>query len=319
MARKKAKNSYQASYEKIALKRRLKNYARRFYKISFIVVVVVLVSVGVWLWHFDAPKTYMASLQDSFFKLTAKTGLRLEHVSFEGNKYTGQEELAEQLGVGYGLPILSLDLESLRQEIKKQPWVKDAQVQRILPSNIKVVIVERKPIAVWELGKKYYLIDSDGVNLTEIDSPDVLPFPLVIGAGANKEATRMFAVLSHEKKLYEQVASASLMGGRRWNVELNNGIEVMLPADNMSDAWSELARMDENERILSRQIKSVDMRLKDRIYIRPIEGEVVKGVLRNKSAFNGSQFMVRSSQLVYNTANRELRTANESGVRYGTA
>ncbi len=77
MAAKKPKNSYQESYEKIALKRRLKNYARRFYRVSFIVTVVFILSVGVWFYHFDKPKTYLQSIKDSMYKVTAKTGLRL--------------------------------------------------------------------------------------------------------------------------------------------------------------------------------------------------------------------------------------------------
>jgi cell division protein FtsQ len=278
--------SYQDSCEKLAWKRRTKIYARRFYRIGFIFAVLFITSVSIWLLNNDTPKTYTDFVAERFFNLTASTGLRFETVKFEGNKYSGEAELAKALGLSddkIGSPILGFDLQQLRQKVKQEGWVKDAQVQRILPSNIKITITERKPIAIWQHGKKYYLIDSDGVNLTEVDSPDVLPFPLIIGDGANKEAARVFAVLGHEKKLYQQVQSAALMGERRWNVLFTNGIEVLLPADDLSGAWSRLAAMEQQEHILERQIKSIDLRLKDRIYIKTLEGDVVKNSLRSKN------------------------------------
>ncbi len=284
MASRRKRISYQDNCEKIALRRRLKIYGRRFYRIGFICVIFLLASLGFWFFKSDTPKTYAGFVSDRFLNITAKTGLKLERVSFEGNKYTGQEELAENLDLEYGKPILSFDLQKLRDEVKKQAWVKDAQVQRVLPSNLKIVITERKPIAIWQSGKKYFLIDSEGVRLTEVDSPDVLPFPLVVGDGANKEASHVFAVLGHEKKLFEQVQAAVMMGGRRWNILFNNGIEVMLPADNMEEAWEKLAKLDAQEQILERQIKSIDLRLPDRIYIKTLQGDVIKNSIRSRSA-----------------------------------
>ncbi len=283
--RKKSRKSYQDKCEQLVFRRKARVYARRFYRIGFVAVVLFICTFTLWLFNSSTPRSYMQSVSDNIINLTAKTGLRLERVTFEGNKYTGQEELADQLELTYGKPILGLDLEELRMDIKKQSWVKDAEVRRVLPSNIKITIDERKPIAIWQLGKKFNLIDSDGVVLTEVDSPDVLPFPLIIGEGANKEAASIFATLAHEKKLYQQVASAALMGERRWNILFNNGIEVMLPAQNMDEAWSHLAEMDKNEHILNRQIKSIDLRLKDRIYIKTLEGDTtVKTSMRSKSA-----------------------------------
>lgn len=276
MPPRKKRKSYQDKCEQLAFRRKAKIYARRFYHIGFVGVVLFIVTFTLWIFNSDTPKTYVQSVGDNIINLTAKTGLRLEHVSFDGNKYTGQDELAEALNLTYGRPLLGLDLEELREEIKKQSWVKEAEVRRVLPSNLKITINERKPIAIWQIGKKYNLIDSDGVVLTEVDSPDVLPFPLIIGPGANKQAASIFAILAHEKKLYKQVQSAAMMGERRWNVLFNNGIEVMLPAENMAEAWAKLADMDDKERILNRQIKSIDLRMPDRIYIKPIENETQK-------------------------------------------
>ena len=282
--------SYNDKCEQLAFRRRARVYARRFYRIGFIAAVFFIGTFAFWLFNSDSSKTYVQSISDNIFNLTAKTGLKLEHVDFVGLNYTGKEDLAMQLNLGVNRPILGLNLEDLRTQIKKENWVKDAQVQRVLPSNLKITIEERKPIAIWQLGKKYSLIDSDGVVLQDVDSPDVLPFPLIIGPGANKEAANIFATLAHEKRLYEQVQSAALMGERRWNILFNNGIEVMLPANNMEQAWSHLAEMDQSEHILSRQIKSIDMRMADRIYIKPLENDTVENLDAGARARNGTSF-----------------------------
>jgi cell division protein FtsQ len=280
----KKKKSYQESCEQLAFMRRMRIWSRRAYKLSFIAAVILLVAFGFYVYNYDKNQTFLTFFRTAYYNLTAKTGLRLERVTFEGDKYLGQEELVETLGLLPDKPILAFNLEELRSEIKKESWVQDAQVQRKLPSRINIIINERKPIAIWFYNEKYYLIDGEGVVLTEVDSPDVLPFPMVAGEQANTEAEKIFALLSKQKPLFDQMQSAERMGERRWNIIFMNGIEVMLPEKNMDIAWEKLAQMQQQNQVLERQIKSIDLRLPDRIYIKTLDGKVIKNVYRSNNA-----------------------------------
>ena len=254
------------------------------YKISFGIALVFIFMIGFYVYNYDKNKTFINFFRDEFYEVAGNAGFKLERVTFEGDRYLGQEELVEALGLTYGKPILAFKLEDLRTEILKESWVKDAQVQRKLPSRINIVINERKPIAIWFVQKHYFLIDADGAVLTQVDSPDVLPFPLVAGEGANTEASKIFKILGSKKNLFDQVQSAERMGERRWNVIFMNGIEVMLPESNLDSAWDKLAQLNSEKQILNRQIKSIDLRLPDRIYIKTIEGKVIQNSFGNNNS-----------------------------------
>ena len=54
--------------------------------------------------------------------------------------------------------ILLCDLEALRTQVRRLAWVKDASVQKVFPSGLRITVVERTPFA---------LLDRDGLRLAD--------------------------------------------------------------------------------------------------------------------------------------------------------
>ena len=76
-------------------------------------------------------------------------------------------------------------------------------------------------------------------------------------------------MLNQEPRLARQVISAVRVGKRRWNVEFRNGIQVRLPEADPHSAWRRLARLDARHQLLARDVRMIDMRLPDRLILRP--------------------------------------------------
>ena len=265
------RKTYNQNCAKLALTRKIRRTLQKYYKLTFILTLAFLGFISVWMAKEDDSKNVVEYAQSKFYLLTASAGLRLESVTFDGDKYLGQNQLIQELGLLEGTPILSFDLDKLRDEIKQRNWVKEASLHRKLPSTLEIRISEREPVAVWQYKHELNLIDEDGVVLTKLDSADGLPFPLIVGEGANKDAKRIFGMLSKEKMLYDRVQAAVRLGDRRWNIVFMNGIEVMLPEDKADEAWKKLARMQMEKQVLDRSIKAIDFRIQDRVYIRANE------------------------------------------------
>lgn len=272
MVRQKRKN-YQDNCKKLAFWRKLRGTLQRSYTLTFFGFVLIFSMFAIWLYKDDDSQTLTEVIADNFYELLAEGGFKLELVTFEGDKYIGQAQLVEELELFDGTPIFALDLEELRKEIKTRNWVKDAQIRRELPSKLKIKISERQPLAVWQFQRKLYLIDEDGVVLTDLDGAEGLPFPLIVGEGANTKASQIFALLKKEKTLYSRVHAAIRLNDRRWNVSFMNGIEVMLPEENLEEAWKKLARLQMEKQVLDREVKAIDLRMPDRIYIRTVDGK----------------------------------------------
>lgn len=280
----KRSRSYIENYEKVAAKRRNRNRMRRAYKIAVPGLFAFVILIAVWASYAEGENRFVNFFSRNAQNTAGDMGFKLEKVTFEGEKFIGQENLVEKLGLLYDTPILALDLDKLRGQVMQDNWVKDATIKRILPSEIKISITERKPLAIWEYKKKYYVIDDEGKQLTTVDSPDVLTLPMVVGEGANDKVKDLFTLLQTEKDMFDLVQAAVRMGNRRWNIVFINGIEVMMPETDTDEAWHKLAELNKDKHILDRAIKSIDLRLPDRIYIRTLTGEVITGSQLGKAS-----------------------------------
>jgi cell division protein FtsQ len=68
-------------------------------------------------------------------------------------------------------------------------------------------------------------------------------------------------------KIREQVRAIVLVGSRRWNLRLTNGMDIRLPEANVEKALATLTKLDNDEQLLSRDIVAIDLRLPDRLTV----------------------------------------------------
>ena len=68
-------------------------------------------------------------------------------------------------GEDIGRNIFFVPLSERRRELEKIPWVEQATVMRLLPDQIRIAVVERKPVAFTRTGEQIGLVDANGVLL----------------------------------------------------------------------------------------------------------------------------------------------------------
>ena len=64
------------------------------------------------------------------------------------------------------------------------------------------------------------------------------------------------------------VHASVLVGERRWNLRLNNGIDVRLPESDVAPALERLVVLDNEKNLITRDIVAIDLRLPDRVTVR---------------------------------------------------
>ncbi len=211
-----------------------------------------------------------SSLRERVGDVAAGMGLRISNVIVEGRTKTPEPMLRAALGIRPGKPILSYSLAEARQRLESIKWVETATVERRLPATIVVRLVERRPFAVWQSEGKFLLVDRDGDIVAD---SDVAAFsgqlPLVVGPGAPAAAAALMDVLATHPDLHKRVVAAVRVGERRWNLRMNNGADVMLPEGAEVQALAKLAELQASHALLDRPLAVVDLRLPDRLVVRP--------------------------------------------------
>ena len=159
-------------------------------------------------------------------------------------------------------PQALVDAASIRERLLRFGWVKDARVLHRLPDTLVIDIVERKPAALWQSQGQLALIDSEGVVLDRVPVNQMPDLPLLIGAGANAQEEELSSLMASVPTLKPQLASATWVGGRRWDLNFQSGETVSLPEGDR-DAREALTKFAENDRksgLLGRGIPRYDLR-----------------------------------------------------------
>lgn len=235
------------------------------------VAFVVLTGAGWWFHHsgrYDAfVKSTQAKYEREVYDLSESLGLQVAQVYLEGRERMPKEEAMLAIGVVAGDPILAINVNEVKERLEETRWVESAEVQRALPNALHVRIVERKPVALWQKKGELQLIDKNGAVIEGEDISSYSYLPVIVGENAPQHAYALIEMLSATPDLFAEVSSAIRVGDRRWNVRFYDGKEVMLPEEHPEKAWKQLASLNREQSLLKRDIKRVDLRYGERVYV----------------------------------------------------
>jgi cell division protein FtsQ len=227
------------------------------------------IGVPVWLWQSGWISKTTTALWNDAIKQSVEMGLSVEEVQLEGRHHASKAELIKTLRLRRGDPILTYDLVTARQRLLALPWVREASVSRRLPNMIQISIKEREPLALWQRRGRLSLVDNHGVVVTKHNLSRFRNLVIIVGKDAPRHAATLFAMLDSEPALARKVTAAVRVGARRWNVRLKPGIRIQLPETDPHLAWHRLARMNQQHKLLSRDVKTIDLRLPDKLIVEP--------------------------------------------------
>ncbi len=227
-----------------------------------------LVTVFAGLFSGGHVSAALAGVQGAAESAMASAGLTVQAVTLEGRNETAQREIVRMLGIKRGDLMLYVDVDEARARIEALPWVKSAEVRRVWPDRIQVRIVERSPVAVWQKDGATTVIDIEGKPIPGEDPSRFATLPLVVGPGAETAVASLLKLVATQPNLKSRVKSAVRVGERRWNLQLDNAVEVRLPEEGAEAALAELVRLDREQSVLSRDIKAIDLRYPDRFIVK---------------------------------------------------
>jgi len=239
-------------------------------KILALAGVVALAGAAVggwWMWQSGWVAQAAATARWAVIATTADMGFRVENVLVVGRQETPREELLKAVRLARGAPILAFDPEAAKQRVEALPWVKSASVERRLPDTVFLRVVERRPLALWQHRGRFALIDRDGHVIVDDRLERFSQLLLVVGEDAPAHTARLLETLWRQPDLMSRVKAAVRVGGRRWNVRLDNGIDVRLPEENPGSAWTRLADYERTHHVLAKDVGVLDLRLPDRLIV----------------------------------------------------
>ena len=214
-----------------------------------------------------------------------KSSLKVAHVMLSGNRIVEANELFQLANVKHGSLIYDIDLKAIRKNLMSHYYIKDAIVERNLPSTIELTVEERNPIALVNRPDPVYL-DEDGVILPHSISKALFDLPVLTGvrlgtnvsygavvqdSDAHEALEILMAARIVDSELYHLISEIQLREGHDIVMfTAEGGVPVIVGEGNIPD---KLARLDAfwNDVIRQRGLQNlqyVDLRYDDQVVAR---------------------------------------------------
>jgi cell division protein FtsQ len=209
----------------------------------------------------------LAQLADGRNALANSAGFRITSITISGRKQLSQDEVLGIGGVNGRSSLLFLDAATVRDKLKANPWIAEATVLKFYPGQLQIDLVERTAFALWQQEGRLSVIAEDGAVLEPYVARRFMSLPLVVGKGAETRARDFLALLARYPQVHFVTKAAIFVGERRWNLRLKDGLDIRLPESDVGNALAALSKMDKEDKLFSRDIVAVDMRLPDRLTV----------------------------------------------------
>ncbi len=257
---------------------KLKLGARRrlsLYYVRFILIVKVLLTLIIVIFLFtNFFQVQKQKIFNIFLDITSDAGFVLERVIIEGQKNVTENDIIMSIGLDRGVPIYSLNIDDIRKRIEENPWVKIALIERKLPNTLHVAIMEKTAIAIWQFQQKIYIIDEEGNRITSKDIEKFADLIHVVGQDANVYARGLIEDLDRHPSLSKKVISAVRYGHRRWDLNLEQKINIKMPDKGFSEAYDYLYALDKKGRLFNQNYKVINLKDPSKYYIEKYDDKI---------------------------------------------
>lgn len=213
----------------------------------------------------DLPGRAWQATADAGWGLTEQAGLRVEELVVYGLSRTSAADARAALAIDRGTPILQVDVRGAHERLTSLPWIASARIRRQLPDRVLVEIVERTPLAIWRDGRRIGIIDTAGVLIMPVVPGGLEHLPVITGHEANDAAPDFLAALKQRPDVGARIVASRRIAGRRWDVQLDTGVVVRLPNDDLAHAFDRLKQHIDDGTIANEAVVAIDLRQDDRL------------------------------------------------------
>lgn len=230
---------------------------------------LVCMVAGLWLSDPDRRAGLSASVNGLVDQVQNRDEFMVRAIRIDGASEAVDRAIRAMLPGALPLSSFDIDLEAVRERVQKLDAVKTVEL-RILPDGVlSAAVAERQPALLWRHARGIEVLDDTGHRVASVSARDVRSdLPLIAGEGANAAAPEAMALIDAAGPILPRVRGLQRVGERRWDVALDRGQRIMLPAEGAVQALDQVLRMDAAANLLDRDVSAIDLRDPGRAVLR---------------------------------------------------
>ena len=235
-----------------------------FFKIIFLILVILIFSIlavkkEMFINHFLNVKTFLLASDDK---------KSIPKILIEGNQYVNINKLIQSINKNLGKSKINNDLHIISDVLKQNQLIKKFIIKRSSKNIILIKIEEKHIIGFTSIKSKDFLIDRKNNLIPFKLTPNLFHIPFFLGKNSNKNANLILRLIS-ESEINLNFNSFSFVNERRWNINLENGVKILLPEMKVLETLVLLKKVDAENNLLNGNFVEIDLRINGKYFLKP--------------------------------------------------
>ena len=185
-----------------------------------------------------------------------------------GNRYINSKSLIHELDTNLNSTENKNDLSLISNILKKKKLIKKFIITKTSENLLTIKIEEKNIIGLTKIKNSHYLIDEFNNLIEEKITPKLFHLPFFNGKNSYKNANVILSLIRKSDVSINYI-SFSFIDNRRWDINLNNGVKILLPETNIIDTLKLLKKIDSEHNILKGNFIEIDLRIYKKFFLKP--------------------------------------------------
>jgi cell division protein FtsQ len=160
-----------------------------------------------------------------------------QNLIIENHQIIDEKKLIRELQYLIGKSLFFINKEKIRDSINNYQFISSFRIKKIYPKSIKIIINEKKPVAIYMKGKDKYYISEKGNLVKFIYLKDYINLPTVFGK--KKKFNSLYKTLKVINFPIKEIKSLYFFDINRWDILLKNQKTIKLstnkPVENLKN------------------------------------------------------------------------------------
>jgi cell division protein FtsQ len=197
------------------------------------------------------------------FNFIINPNLYIQKIKIENNSVIKDHEIKKKISFLYKENLFFLNTEDIETNLKSETFIESFSIKKIYPNTLKLIIVEKKPIAILQNKKKKFYISDKGnlINFIYIDIYNNLP--TVFGNG--RDFYSLYQDLQNIKFPLKMIKSFYFFESGRWDLIMSDDKVIKLPTENYLFSLKNFMLSKNNSSF--NNYKIFDYRIKDQLIL----------------------------------------------------
>ena len=232
---------------------------QNFLSKTFLVILIIsVICFYLFFKSINITNFYKFEFVNKFF---VNNGFTIKNIEIEGANNLDKNNILKIIHTYDNVNIFSVNVKKIYEEIKKNTWVKEGSIEIIYPDKIKILLIEKQPVAIWQNKYGNNLITKNGDIISEKKLNNFNNYlPIIVGHNANKNIYSILKKLDVDKNFSKNIWSLTFVNERRWDVHFNQGLTIRLPSKKVREAWQNVLFLHQKFNILNLGLTEIDLR-----------------------------------------------------------